>query len=86
MREPMGKEAGMGGGVTLILSVGEGGTKVNFRLVRGGGVRLNFEPYFAHFPAPPPDNYCTVPYRKLMLHEISANFKTSRCKTPPLSR
>ena len=26
-----------GGGLTLILSVGEGGTKVNFCLVRGGG-------------------------------------------------
>ena len=31
----MGEEAGEGG-VTLILSVGEGGTKVNFFLVRGG--------------------------------------------------
>ena len=32
----MGEEAG-GGGVTLILSVGEGGNEVNFCLVRGGG-------------------------------------------------
>ena len=47
-----------------MLSEGEGGTKVNFCLARGGGgVRLNFEPYFAHFPTPPPpDNYCTVPH------------------------
>ena len=55
----MGQEAG-GGGLTLILSVGEGGAKVNFCLVRRW-VRLNFEPYFAHFPTPPPDNYCRVP-------------------------
>jgi len=26
-----------------------------------GGVQLNFEPYFTHFPTPPPANYCTVP-------------------------
>ena len=58
----MGRKQGRGGGggLTLILSVGEGGTKVNFCLVRGG-VRLNYEAYFAHFPTPPPDNYCTVP-------------------------
>ena len=39
MREPTEEEAGEGGGggVTLILSVGEGGTKFNFCLVRGGG-------------------------------------------------
>ena len=49
----MGQEAGEGG-LNLILSVGDGGgVKVNFCLVRRG-VRLNFEPYFAHFPTPPP--------------------------------
>ena len=41
------------------------GAKVNFCLVRRG-VRLNFEPYFAHFPTPPPDNYCTVPNKGKM--------------------
>ena len=60
----MGRKKGRGG-LTLILSVGEGGTKVKFCLVRGGE-RLNYEAYFAHFPTPPPppDNYCVVPYYK----------------------
>ena len=48
----MGRKQGRGE-LTLILSVGEGGgTKVNFCLMRGG-MRLNYEAYFAHFPTPP---------------------------------
>ena len=33
-------------------------------------MRLNFEPYFIHFPTPPPGNYYTVPYYSLWGHEI----------------
>ena len=51
-----------GGGLTLILSVGEGRLKLISLSYKG--VRLNFEHYFTHFPTlpPPPGNYCTVPY------------------------
>ena len=51
----MGKGSrGGGGGVDLnIISRWGGIVEINFCLVRGG-VRLNFEPYFIHFPTPPP--------------------------------
>ena len=60
------EKAGNGGrGVNLNIISRWGEVKVNFRLVRGG-LRLNFERYFSHFPTlPPPDNYCTVPKNHL---------------------
>jgi len=48
LRRREGEEAGEGGRVTLILSVGEG--RLKFIFVSERGVRLNFEPYFTHFP------------------------------------
>ena len=59
MREPM-REGSRGGGVDLNIISGWGKVTFNFRSVRGG-VRLNFEPYFTHFPTSPPGNHCTVP-------------------------
>ena len=46
-RNKWGEETGEAD-LTLILSVGEGGVEIYFCLV-GGGVRLNFEPYFINF-------------------------------------
>ena len=51
-----------------------GGVEINFCLMRGE-VRLDFEPYFIHFPTPPhPGNYCTVPNSFDILDNVLKNY------------
>ena len=59
-----GEEAGEGG-LTLILSVGEGGVEINFCLVRGGGCDLIFSRILS-ISQPPSRYYCKVPKYEFM--------------------
>ena len=67
-----GSRGGRVGGLTLILSVGEGmWVKLSFAYSERG-VRLNFEPYFTHFPTLHPGYLCTVP-------KVKRDFQSMLC-------
>ena len=49
------------GGCDVIFNITEGGVRTNF-FGFGGAVLSKFLLDNSSFSAPPPDNYCTVPY------------------------
>ena len=52
----------VGGWGDVIFNITEGGLELFFLFWRGGGVLSKFLLDNSSFSAPPPDNYCTVPY------------------------
>ena len=62
---------GGGGGCDVIFNITEGGLELIF-FCFGGGVLSKFLLDNSSFSAPPPDNYCTVPYIiSFVLHDFT---------------